>query len=88
MAEQRANAALAQVVSGQNLRRRESREPYGLSQGLPIREEVLARHDEVVITRNSYGAQCLNTPDVLIADIDHAIPFGVVVSRLSWRCCS
>ena len=33
--------------------------------GLPIREEVLARNGDDVITRNSYGARCLNEPDVL-----------------------
>ncbi|MCA1245991.1 hypothetical protein [Massilia sp. MS-15] len=50
--------------------RRERKAPYNGGNGLPIREEVLARFDETVITRNSYGARCLNTPGVLCADID------------------
>jgi hypothetical protein len=37
---------------------------------VPIREEILSLHGETVITRNLYGAKCLNTPNVLFADID------------------
>ncbi len=70
MAESRVEAALPRVVSGQKLPRRERKVPYNGAEGMPIREEVLARHGDVVITRNSYGAKCLNTPDVLFADID------------------
>ncbi|CAB5697495.1 Uncharacterised protein [Delftia tsuruhatensis] len=36
----------------------------------PIREEVLQRRDDTVMTRNSYGAHCLNTARVAIADVD------------------
>jgi hypothetical protein len=42
----------------------------GWNGGTPIREEVLERRDESVMTRNSYGAHCLNTENVAIADID------------------
>jgi hypothetical protein len=70
MAEQRAQAAFQQVVSGEKLPRREPKVAYNGAQGVPIREEVLERHGDVVITRNAYGARCLNTPDVLFADID------------------
>jgi hypothetical protein len=35
--------------------------------GVPIREEILSRHGSAILTRNLYGAQCLNTPDVLFA---------------------
>jgi hypothetical protein len=48
----------------------EWRTEYGLDGGTPIREEVLERRDESVMTRNSYGAHCLNTENVAIADID------------------
>jgi hypothetical protein len=48
----------------------EWRGEYGLEGGTPIREEVLERRDESVMTRNSYGAHCLNTENVAIADID------------------
>jgi hypothetical protein len=37
---------------------------------VPIREEIVSREGETVITRNGYGALCLNTPNVLFADID------------------
>ncbi|MFT4843826.1 MAG: hypothetical protein ACI8UD_002340 [Planctomycetota bacterium] len=43
--------------------------PYG-GLGLPIREEIVARNGADIITRNGYGARCLNEPDVLFADID------------------
>jgi hypothetical protein len=69
-AEQRASEALDRMIRGEKLVRRETKVPYNGAEGVPIREEVLARYDEVVITRNSYGAQCLNVPNVLIADID------------------
>jgi hypothetical protein len=69
-AEARATEALARAVSGEPLPRRERKVSYNGAEGLPIREEVVTRHGETVITRNSYGARCLNTPDVLFADID------------------
>lgn len=50
--------------------RREKKVPYNGSDGMPIREEILDEGDGYVITRNSYGALCLNTPDILIADVD------------------
>lgn len=37
---------------------------------MPIREEILSTHGDTVITRNAYGAHCLNTPEVLFADVD------------------
>ena len=43
--------------------------PYGL-EGIPIREEIIAEHPHATLTRNRYGAICLNTPDVLFADVD------------------
>ena len=70
MAKARVQEAFDKVVSGVKLPRSEPKIAYNGAHGLPIREEVLARHGDIVITRNSYGAQCLNTPDVLFADID------------------
>jgi hypothetical protein len=70
LAQARADEALAQVLAGESLLRREPKVPYNGAEGVPIREEVLARHGDSVITRNSYGAQCLNTPHALFADID------------------
>ncbi len=71
MARRRSAEALSALLQGdQTLLRREPKIPYNGAEGVPIREEVLARHGDHVITRNSYGAQCLNTPDVAFADID------------------
>ncbi|HSW11395.1 MAG TPA: hypothetical protein VLI06_01060 [Solimonas sp.] len=69
-AELRAQAAWDRIAAGEKLLRREPKIPYNGADGLPIREEVLSRQGNTVITRNAYGAQCLNTPDVLFADID------------------
>jgi hypothetical protein len=30
----------------------------------------VSRHDHAIVTRNSYGPLCLNTPNVLFADLD------------------
>ena len=71
MAQQRADAALQRIMAGESLPRREAKVPYNSADGLPIREEVLERLEHgAVVTRNSYGAHCLNTPDVLFADLD------------------
>ena len=76
-AQQRAQQALDAVLAAPMQRqldagfeRMEWRTEYGLEGGTPIREEVLERRDESVMTRNSYGAHCLNTENVAIADID------------------
>lgn len=69
-AESRADEALQRLVAGEPLARREPRVAYNGAEGVPIREEVLARHGAQVITRNAYGARCLNSPNALFADID------------------
>ena len=72
MADQRADLALVQRwVAGPKIAQSEPKVPYNGAEGLPIREEIVARHGETVLTRNSYGAICLNTPNVLFVDIDH-----------------
>lgn len=70
MADARCAEAFSQVLAGRNLHRREQRVPYNGAEGLPIREEILAKDGDAVITRNAYGAHCLNVPDVLFADVD------------------
>lgn len=72
MAEERAREALRAIERGEELPRREQKVPYNGAEGLPIREEIVSEHGSVVVTRNAYGARCLNTPDVCIADVDHA----------------
>jgi hypothetical protein len=69
-ADQRAREALASIAAGQTAPRRDLKRAYNGSVGVPIREEIVDRHGETVLTRNSYGALCLNTPNVLFADID------------------
>jgi hypothetical protein len=70
MADARAHEALARLLRGERLPRRELKRAYNGSEGVPIREEIVASYDETVLTRNSYGAVCLNTPNVLFADVD------------------
>jgi hypothetical protein len=70
MADTRAAEALRRVLAGERLTRREPKVPYNGAVGVPIREEIVERYGAHVITRNSYGARCLNTPNVLFADVD------------------
>ena len=70
MANTRAQEALARAVAGEKILRREPRRAYNGAVGVPIREEIVSRHGDTIITRNTYGARCLNTPDVLFVDID------------------
>ena len=69
-AEKRVEEAFQRLVNGEEVERREKRVSYNGSEGVPIREEVIQFHGDAVVTRNIYGALCINTPDVLFADID------------------
>jgi hypothetical protein len=69
-AQDRAGDALRRILGGEKLPRIEARVSYGGADGQPIREEIVEERDVGVITRNAYGANCLNTPDVLFADVD------------------
>jgi hypothetical protein len=71
-ADARAQDALDRLIAGEELVRREPRRAYNGAEGVPIREEIVSRHGDTIITRNAYGARCLNTPDVLFVDIDSA----------------
>ena len=95
-AEQRAQEAMALAEQNVHLVRREPRQAYNGAQGVPIREEIVMRQGTSIITRNSYGARCLNTPNVLFADVDvHEEPsasmtlatataFAIVGAGLGW----
>ena len=76
-ADARAREALAKVLAGEPRPRREQKVPYNGAEGAPIREEIVSRHRASVVTRNSYGAKCLNTPNVFFADIDFAARFSL-----------
>lgn len=69
-AEQRSAEAMNRILSGEVLYRRDRIDSYGTEDGVPIREEVVSRHGNIAITRNSYGSLCLNTPNVFFADVD------------------
>ncbi len=81
-AEVRVQEALQRLLSGEKLLRRERKVPYNGAEGMPIREEIVERHaaaegaGETIITRNAYGARCLNTPNVFFADIDYETATG------------
>ncbi|MEM9367276.1 MAG: hypothetical protein AAGD07_14890 [Planctomycetota bacterium] len=69
-AERRVAEAVERLKSGRDVLKREPRVAYNGGDGIPIREEIVERHCETIITRNSYGALCLNTPNIFFADID------------------
>ncbi len=77
-ARERVDEAMARILAGELLPRRELRAAYG--EGVPIREEIVEQCGDAVLTRNSYGALCLNTPDVLFADVDFE-----PVPEIGWR---
>ncbi|WP_242108446.1 hypothetical protein [Luteimonas aquatica] len=70
----RAEEAMRRILAGERLPRHDPKLPYNGAEGVPIREEVVDRRGDAVLSRNSYGALCLNTPDVLFVDIDFADP--------------
>lgn len=76
MAAMRADEALARALADPQTPRRERKVAYNGAEGLPIREEIVERRGTAVVTRNSYGARCLNTPDVLFADVDWRLEPG------------
>lgn len=74
-ADERTREAFQRIASGEKLEKYEPKVSYNGADGLPIREQIISRHGHVVITRNIYGSLCLNTPDVVFADVD--LPEGV-----------
>ncbi|OUS27550.1 hypothetical protein A9Q99_13970 [Gammaproteobacteria bacterium 45_16_T64] len=78
-ADSRLNDAVQTLERDGDVRRIDHKTSYNGAEGIPIREEVMSTHQDVVISRNTYGALCLNTPDVLFADIDfeYSIPFTI-----------
>lgn len=82
LADRRAQDALQRILSGESLHRRESKNSYGSDEGVPIREEVVSRHGENVVTRNVYGSLCLNAPRVLFADIDAQWPHALRIQPM------
>ena len=85
-ADARVREALERVLAGEALPRRERRVAYNGADGVPIREEIVDRHGDSVITRNGYGALCLNTPSMLFADIDFERASGIRPILLAMAC--
>ncbi|MEM6980307.1 MAG: hypothetical protein AAF539_11635 [Planctomycetota bacterium] len=90
-AESRLAKAAARFNAGDEIDVREPKVPYNGADGLPIREQIIARHGDMVLTRNAYGSVCLNTPDVAFADVDVVDPIGCkvyvmtfLVSIIAW----
>ncbi|MCH9696421.1 MAG: hypothetical protein K0U72_18035 [Gammaproteobacteria bacterium] len=79
-AKERLAEAIADAHRGENVRRVDRNVPYNGAEGLPIREEIISRRGDSVITRNAYGAACLNTPDVMFADVDVDEPSTLLYS--------
>lgn len=72
MADVRVADAMARANAGEQQESRDPRVPYNGADGVPIREQIVEEQGASVITRNAYGAMCLNTPDVLFVDMDDA----------------
>ncbi len=68
-AQERLAEAVEQWQAGDSVITREYKRAYGEG-GLPIREEIVEKTDDYVITRNCYGALCLNVEDICFIDID------------------
>lgn len=83
MAEARLAEALGQLDSGAGIHGLEPKAAYNGADGVPIREEIVSRHGEEVVTRNAYGALCLNSPRALFADVDFERP-GIGARLGSW----
>lgn len=81
-AQRRASEAFDAAQAGKKIPARERKKPYG-EEGVPIREEVIARNDGAVVTRNRYGARCLNEPDVWFGDVDLSPRLGPVAEQVS-----
>lgn len=77
LADQRLHDAMEAILQGEPIGRREKRASYGV-EGVPIREEVVSRHGETVVTRNIYGARCLNAPNAFFVDVDFPESNGAV----------
>ncbi len=67
---ERVTAAFEKFKKNEKIKRLETKLAYDADDGVPIREEIITKINDEIITRNSYGALCLNTPNVLFGDID------------------
>ncbi len=81
-AKNRVADAHERCLAGEDIIRRERKEEYNDSNGIPIREQIISERTfpkdkfayttKVIVTRNSYGAQVANVDNIAIIDIDNA----------------
>lgn len=88
-AKERVANAHSRWLVGEDIVRRERREEYNQSNGIPIREEIISENGfsengltegnlenssfdtQLIVTRNTYGAQVANVNNIAIIDVDH-----------------
>ncbi|WP_201589998.1 hypothetical protein [Psychrobacter fozii] len=88
-AKARVKEAHQRWLEGEDIVRRERREEYNESNGIPIREQIISEQNfsesgptsgsleskvsdtQLVVTRNSYGAQVANVNNIAIIDVDN-----------------
>ncbi|WP_435950440.1 hypothetical protein [Psychrobacter sp. DM8] len=70
-------------LAGEDILRRERKEEYNRENGIPIREQVISEQvfpsfsqsktasTQLIVTRNSYGAQVANVDNIAIIDVDN-----------------
>ncbi len=70
-------------LAGEDIVRRERREEYNASNGIPIREQIISKQvfpsssqskaasTQLIVTRNGYGAQVANVDNIAIIDVDN-----------------
>ena len=84
-AKVRVNEAHKRWLVGEDILCRERREEYNASNGIPIREQIISEHSfpenglpnnnavatQLIVTRNSYGAQIANVDNIASIDVDN-----------------
>ncbi|MDN5566188.1 MAG: DUF3397 domain-containing protein [Psychrobacter sp.] len=78
-AKARVNEAHNRWLDGEDIVRRERAEQYNQSNAIPIREAIISKsifsnntsNTQVIVTRNSYGAQVANIDNIAIIDVDN-----------------
>ena len=79
-AKVRVTDAYKRWLAGEDIVRRERKQDYNESNGIPIREQIISEQalsstqskatTHLIVTRNSYGAQVANVDNIAIIDVD------------------
>lgn len=82
-AKARVDDAYQRWLAGEDIIRRERKEEYNESNRIPIREQIISKQvfpssvstqdasTQLIVTRNSYGAQVANVDSIAIIDVDN-----------------